>query len=74
MTVYFDNCLGACKNATFDVPDGTRIDDIVARCRETWGDGRLLRTGRDKSLTWVKDSDGGDWRGCCAEKIAGRTP
>ena len=80
VTVYFDNCLGSCKLATMDLPDSMEISAVIDKCRERWGEGELVRTrGAASDLYWRKISErDGDWRGCCAEKIAAgqgnRTP
>lgn len=75
MTVYFDNCLGSCTNATMEQPEDTPVSRLIDLCRERWGDGSLMRTGPNREWTWVKMSDRGEaWIGCCAEKMKGATP
>jgi hypothetical protein len=68
VTIYFENCLGACRDAAIDLPDGTGVSAIIDACRERWGGGRLIRLGKD--LAWSKSTDvDQDWRGCCKDKI-----
>lgn len=68
ITVFFDNCL-ACRNGAFEVPDGTSVSSIIDKCRERWGDGRLVKVNGE--LSWAHDHDA-KWIGCCAEKVYGK--
>jgi hypothetical protein len=69
MTIYFENCIGACSEAAIDLPDKTRISEVIDRCIKRWGYGSLSRVGPNKELIWRHDMDE-VWIGCCAEKIA----
>lgn len=66
MTVYFDNCLGACREAAMDLPDRTSVSEIIFLCITKWGEGSLRRMRNE--LIWCHDRDA-EWVGCCAEKI-----
>lgn len=69
--LYFDNC-PTCPNGCFETAR-TEIGEMITLCRERWGEGRLVRINGE--FVWTKNSDtDGDWRGCCAEKIAGTRP
>ena len=69
MTIYFDNCLGACSNATMEISGESSFGQIIDSCRERWGEGTLIRIRNEYVWQKITDRDGQDWKGCCAEKI-----
>ena len=68
MKVFFDNC-PTCPNGVFETAR-QELDELCALARDRWGEGRMVRVNGE--YIWTKSGDRhGDWRGCCAEKIAG---
>lgn len=72
MTIYFDNCLGACAGATIEIGADATFGEIIDACRAKWGGGTLIRTRNEYVWQKITDRDGQDWKGCCAEKMKGR--
>jgi hypothetical protein len=66
MTIYFENCVGACTEAVLELPDDTQISQVIDSCIKRWGYGSLSRVR--KELIWKHDMDS-VWVGCCGEKI-----
>jgi hypothetical protein len=64
VTVYFENCVGYCANATIEL-NGMRISEVIDACTERWGSGALCRA--NKQLVWKHDMDT-PYLGCCLDR------